>query len=624
MAFKKFPKHYSTFARQTEGLVGKGKAAPTPLYHDNRAKRLVEAEYEKYPSMFTYEGEISLTMVSEYMQDIADASPANADEWAYEWAITKEAFTDGGALLPPEPRPTPVEQEARAAAVLGEKILTLKGKQVRITRLKYTFDGQVVAVRYQNAGAYSIMWNRAIGPQQWAPNAPESTMRFFTTSPLQIEMLLKGEYAYVRDPDGNECSIRLVSVVNPPKPPQPSNRLALAKAKVRVAAAALELERAAPAARPAIVATAIDYDLQRDANPWQIPGSWAAKLPQNHFEFLCDVTARQCVVETVDRGRWNPVKVAADQYQLHEVRQVRELLELSSVHLARTTLLPLRRNPGADFAPFLERLEALYRRQFSLADLKTSTTLLNQQYSTPSPLSGILGEWIARRHPNVLGGAIEGAMETPRTAQILEPTAGNGLLTVRFDPQLVAVNELEETRLHHLQAQPFHRVTGYDAASSDQAKMIGTMVQQFKGVITNPPFGSTSAQTVYHRNGSTGYKLTGWEHVIAAHAVNRLADDGRAAIIIGGHHQFNDNGKLVGRDWIFFNYLYAHFHVAHVLMLDAHKLYARQGATWPIRVILLDGCKKPVGGHAPLGVKDGPQPIISSYQQLALTLGLLS
>lgn len=413
-----------------------------------------------------------------------------------------------------------------------------------------------------------------------------------------------------------------------PRTPAPdagrARALALAKAKVIV----LALAKAKARARGAITESTTagpDYDLERTPDAWKLPAAWAGKMPANHFAFLQAVTDRQRIVGGTDtRGRWNPLKEAAAQFSITQMHVVRELIELSTVHLVRTTMLPLRRHPGAEFRPFLDRLVALYNRQFSLGELKTATTLLNQQYSTPGPLSALLGEWIARKHPEQLAGAYEGAMELPRFPYVLEPTAGNGLLTTRFEPGIVAVNELEPTRLAQLKMQPFYNATGNDAADEGvMAYSWNGPKHQFLGVITNPPFGSTDAQIIKHRNGGA-YRMTGWEHVIAARAVCRMADNGRAAIIIGGHHQYDLNGKLVGRDWVFFNWLYSLFNDVRVYQLDANKLYARQGATWPIRVITLDGCGKTGEGIAPRGVKDGPLPLITSFYQLAHDLGLIS
>ncbi len=418
-----------------------------------------------------------------------------------------------------------------------------------------------------------------------------------------------GKRAYI-----NENSLSKVET------PDRSRALRLAKAKVLVL---LALQAQADAEVPALALP--DYDLSRTPEAWDIPAAWGLNMPANHFAFLQEVNRRQRVVGGLSTpGRWTPLKAAADQYGIRQMHVVRELIELSTVHLARTTLLPLRRSPGAEFRPFLDRLVTLYHRQFSLADLKTATTLLNQQYSTPGPLAAILGEWIARKHPRQLAPAYEGAMQAPAAPYVLEPTAGNGLLTVRFDPAIVAVNELEPTRLAQLQPQGFHVVTGHDAADRDQMYFVGGIKTQYLGVITNPPFGSTDTQLVHHPSAREGYRLSGWEHVIAAHAVNRMAPNGRAAIIIGGHHKYDDNGKLVGRDWIFFNWLYQFFHDVRVFQLDAHRLYARQGATWPIRVITLDGFGQTGGGYAPHGVKDAPLPLITTFHQLALQLGLIS
>jgi len=71
-----------------------------------------------------------------------------------------------------------------------------------------------------------------------------------------------------------------------------------------------------------------------------------------------------------------------------------------------------------------------------------------------------------------------------------------------------------------------------------------------------------------------------------------MKDFGKAAIIIGGHTPYDEKGRMrAGKERIFFNYLYSHYNVADVIPIDGHKLYSRQGTSFNVRLILIDGRK---------------------------------
>ena len=70
-------------------------------------------------------------------------------------------------------------------------------------------------------------------------------------------------------------------------------------------------------------------------------------------------------------------------------------------------------------------------------------------------------------------------------------------------------------------------------------------------------------------------------------ALASMKDDGKAAIIIGGNMEYGSNGGLKSMK-PFFTYLYDHYNVKGVVDMDG-KLYAKQGTTYPTRMILIDG-----------------------------------
>jgi hypothetical protein len=78
-----------------------------------------------------------------------------------------------------------------------------------------------------------------------------------------------------------------------------------------------------------------------------------------------------------------------------------------------------------------------------------------------------------------------------------------------------------------------------------------------------------------------------------------MNDNGKAAIIIGGHTRWDDKGRIqAGKQRIFFNYLYSRYNVVDVINIDGHKLYSRQGTSFDVRLILINGRKQSPSGAA--------------------------
>ena len=191
---------------------------------------------------------------------------------------------------------------------------------------------------------------------------------------------------------------------------------------------------------------------------------------------------------------------------------------------------------------------------------RSSNRIKMQQYSTPLPMSFNAARFAMR---GKLGG------------MVLEPTAGNGMLVFAVPAGQVHANELDETRLANLREQGFARVTQQDATEPfDGGK-------QYDVVISNPPFGKREAAEY------DGKMIGGLDPQITLNALASMKDDGRAAIIIGGNMEYAANGGIKNMK-PFFTYLYDHYNVKGVVDMDG-KLYAKQGTTFPTRMILIDG-----------------------------------
>lgn len=78
---------------------------------------------------------------------------------------------------------------------------------------------------------------------------------------------------------------------------------------------------------------------------------------------------------------------------------------------------------------------------------------------------------------------------------------------------------------------------------------------------------------------------------MAINALEKMKDDGRAAIVIGGNTSYRTNGSMNPKDAAFFGYLYSHYNVADVINISGKALYSRNGTGYDVRMILIDGRK---------------------------------
>lgn len=253
-------------------------------------------------------------------------------------------------------------------------------------------------------------------------------------------------------------------------------------------------------------------------------------------------------------------KIGADN-GIEDKNQVKELAELAVVQKARELA------KTDDF----EGLVKLYEDQPNLTH-RTSESVRKQQYSTPAPMAYSIGKYI---------GADQ------KGKKVFEPSAGNGMLTIVGNPDTYTVNEIDETRLKNLNTQGFGEVLTQDGSKDFKRD------KQYDAVVTNPPFGGTQAQEI------SGYKMNELAQIMAIKGLDAMKDNGRAGIIIGGNNEFDDKGRMKGRDRIFFNYLFSHYNVDDVIDV-AGDLYRKQGASFPIRVILVNGRKAKPDGATPL------------------------
>ena len=238
---------------------------------------------------------------------------------------------------------------------------------------------------------------------------------------------------------------------------------------------------------------------------------------------------------------------------------LQELAEAAIVGKAREISTSAATSPEKKF----ELIKQLYENQPSL-NQRDSERVMKQQYSTPAPYA-----FLADMYVKGNGKEVKSA---------LEPSAGNGMLTIGLPMDVVHVNDIDAQRLANLRRQGFKNVTSQDGTQPFADKDVDV-------VVTNPPFGSATPKEY------DGYKISSLEGQMAINALESMKNDGRAAIIIGGKTEYAKNGSLNPKDKAFLGYLYSHYNVEDVINVDG-SLYAKQGTTYPTRIILINGRRK--------------------------------
>ena len=273
----------------------------------------------------------------------------------------------------------------------------------------------------------------------------------------------------------------------------------------------------------------------------------------------------------------------AERYGLKDIKDtdLQELTEAAIVMIARGIASSESTNDAVKF----ERIKKLYENQPSL-NQRDSERVMKQQYSTPAPYAFLADMYVKA------GIEVKSA---------LEPSAGNGMLTIGLPKDAVHVNDIDAQRLVNLQRQGFKNITSQDGTQPFADKDVDV-------VVTNPPFGSATPKEY------DGYKISSLEGQMAINALESMKDNGRAAIIIGGKTEYAKNGSLNPKDKALLGYLYSHYNVEDVINVDG-SLYAKQGTTFPTRIILINGRRFDENAYPP--VKDKARAeAVKSYDEL--------
>jgi hypothetical protein len=241
------------------------------------------------------------------------------------------------------------------------------------------------------------------------------------------------------------------------------------------------------------------------------------------------------------------------------------------------------------------QLVRLYENQPKL-DAKTSTSKINQAYSTPAPMA-----YAVSRLADVVGGKV-----------VAEPSAGNGMLLIeRHAGQTIEANEIDPSRRSRLERQGI--------VSSDQDATTWQPESTPDRVIANPPFGQVMEAGGKNKVFVTPMgETTSIDHAIVLQSLATMAEDGRAAFIIGGPPptvrtpEARAEYYRKGKAGAFFAHLYGNNNVIDHFTV-AGKLYNKQGAGWPLDVFVIQG--KTRSANTLPGLK--PPRMIGSWEELS-------
>ena len=177
---------------------------------------------------------------------------------------------------------------------------------------------------------------------------------------------------------------------------------------------------------------------------------------------------------------------------------------------------------------------------------------------------------------------------------VYEPSAGNGALVVGANPKNVTVNELNPDRVGSLSTQGFKDVVNTDGT-------VFVLGEKQDIVIGNPPFGTIKNDDGVSKEWiiNPDYKTTQIDHAMVFQALKSMKDTGKAVFIIGSVNDKNKTTK--GRSscietltrFAFLKHCTITYNVVDHFSV-AGKLYSKQGASWPVDIIVIDGKGNPL------------------------------
>jgi hypothetical protein len=264
-----------------------------------------------------------------------------------------------------------------------------------------------------------------------------------------------------------------------------------------------------------------------------------------------------------DQREIEQYKIADFEGDRVKLKQTQEDFEAAAVRFVSQVITDMR-TEGSDTKAIYDHIVGLYQTQPTL-DVQSVLSKTNNAYSTPLPI-GFLAGMLAH---------------VKSTTTVLDPTGGNGMLVVAANPQNVTTIEIDPHRALNMELMQIGNVIEGDALE----KINDLRDQEVDVVLTNPPFGSLSTPEQVPSWTGQNYKIGTLDQLIAAKSLRAMANNGRAVLILGAHPKA---GTVTSTDRVFLNWLYGNYNVVDHFEI-AGNLYRKQGASWPLRVLVIAG-----------------------------------
>lgn len=273
-----------------------------------------------------------------------------------------------------------------------------------------------------------------------------------------------------------------------------------------------------------------------------------------------------------EKSNKTSVEKLASTFGITDKNTIKEITENAIVTIARKIANQSNKTVKQKYDEIVD----LYKSQVNLSH-RTSQSMLLQQYSTPATIGYLMGVYC----------------KINQQGNYYEPSAGNGMLTIANSGKDFTVNEIDKTRFQNLEFQDIFKLITKTDSSKETYRS-----KYFDAIITNPPFATLNSDE-YLTLGE--YEIKHLDHKMAILALNSMKDNGKAAIIVGGHTSWDDKGRIqAGKNRIFLSYLYKNYNVEDIILIDGNALYSKMGTGFDTRIILINGRKPKAEGFAPL------------------------
>lgn len=248
-------------------------------------------------------------------------------------------------------------------------------------------------------------------------------------------------------------------------------------------------------------------------------------------------------------------------------RQLQEAFEAAMVRYGVRAVMSAENMDVPDRAMF-DHVVSIYDHQ-PVFRARSSTQVELQQYSTPLPLA-LAASAIVPLKPG---------------DRVYEPAVGHGSLLAGLPSDVMLMgSDLDADRLNRTRdTYPLGEFASVDASFNEPP-------QDLDLVITNPPFGGIQDASEAIRTSAKNYRglrVSRIDHWITLKAMEGLKPGGRAVLILAGDSPLKKtSGELDSGSRRFFNWMQDHVRVHGVLEVSG-AMYRRQGAGWPVRMVVV-------------------------------------